>query len=181
MREIRPLGAGIVSLLIRPETLTDHPAIREVNRAAFGGDDEARLVDALRAEGFARLSLVAEADGRVVGHILFSELTIATADGIVEAVALAPLAVTPSRQRRGIGSTLVEEGMRACREAGRRIVIVLGHPEFYPRFGFSASRAERLASPYSGPAFMAAELVSGALEGVEGEVVHAPPFGALGG
>ena len=71
---------------------------------------------------------------------------------------------------------LVREGLRACREAGHRIVVVLGHPEFYPRFGFSARLAERLKSPYSGPAFMAIELVPGALEGVEGEVRYPPPF-----
>ena len=122
-------------------------------------------------------SLVAEEGGRVVGHILFSDLPIVTADGTVEALALAPLAVLPSHQRRGIGSLLVREGLRACREAGHRIVVVLGHPEFYPRFGFSAELAERLKSPFSGPAFMAAELVPGALEGVEGEVRYPPPFG----
>ena len=125
------------------------------------------------------MSLVAEVDGRVVGHILFSDLPIVTPGATVEALALAPMAVVPAHQRRGIGSMLVREGLRACREAGHRIVVVLGHPEFYPRFGFSAKTAERLKSPYSGPAFMAMELVPGALEGVEGEVRYPPPFGAF--
>ena len=168
-----------MSPVIRPETPADHAAIREVNRLAFGGDDEARLVDALRDGGYVRVSLVAEEGGRVVGHILFSDLPIVTAGGTVEALALAPMAVIPSHQRRGIGSMLVREGLRACREAGHRIVVVLGHPEFYPRFGFSAKLAERLRSPFSGPAFMAVELVPGALEGVEGEVRYPPPFGAF--
>jgi putative acetyltransferase len=166
--------------VVRPERASDLPAIRGVNRLAFGRDEEARLVDALRDGGHVRASLVAEVDGRVVGHVLFSDLTIVTTIGKVEALALAlaPLAVIPSHQRRGIGSKLVREGLRACAKAGHRIVIVLGHPEFYPRFGFSAKLAERLESPFSGPAFMAIELVPGTLEGVEGGVRYPAPFGA---
>jgi putative acetyltransferase len=165
--------------LIRPETTADHPAVREVNRLAFGGEDEARLVDALRDGGYARISLVAEIDGHVVGHVLFSDLPIISPGGRVEALSLAPLAVAPSHQRRGIGSVLVREGLRACRDAGYEIVVVVGHPEFYPRFGFSAVLAERLESPFSGPAFMAVELVPGALGGVTGEVRYPPPFEAF--
>jgi putative acetyltransferase len=120
-----------------------------------------------------------EVDGQVVGHVLFGDLPIITPGGPVEALSVAPLAVAPPHQRRGIGSALVEEGLRACRDAGYRIVIVLGHPEFYPRFGFSAKMAEMLRSPFSGPAFMALELVPGALDGVEGEVRYPPPFGAF--
>jgi putative acetyltransferase len=168
-----------MSPIIRPETTADHEAIRQVNRIAFGGQDEARLVDALREGGYVRVSLVAEEDGLVVGHILFSALTIATPQGNIEPLALAPMAVVPSHQRKGIGSSLVREGLRACREAGHRIVIVVGHPEFYPRFGFSAKRAEPLGSQYSGPAFMAVELVSNALQGIEGEVRFPPPFNGL--
>jgi putative acetyltransferase len=165
-----------MSLVIRPETTSDQSSIREVNRLAFGREDEARLVEALRDGGHARASLVAEEGGQVVGHILFSELPIATEEGTVEALSLAPMAVTPSHQRHGIGSLLVREGLRACRESGHRIVVVLGHPEFYPQFGFSAKLAETLKSPFSGPAFMALELVPGALDGVEGEVRYPPPF-----
>lgn len=166
-----------MSPIIRTETVTDRPAIREVNRLAFGGECEARLVDALRGGGHARVSLVAEEGGRVVGHILFSDLPIVTASGTVHALVLAPTAVVPDRQRNGIGSLLAQEGLRACRDAGHRIVVVLGHPDFYPRFGFSAKAADPLRSPYSGPAFMAVELVPGALEGVVGEVRYPPPFG----
>jgi putative acetyltransferase len=165
-----------MSTVIRPETTADHPAIQEVNRLAFGREDEARLVDALRDGGYTRLSLVADAEGRVAGHILFSALPIVTPEGTVGALALAPLAVVPSHQRRGIGSMLVREGLRTCAGAGHPIVVVLGHPEFYTRFGFSAMLAGRLNSPYSGPAFMAVELVPGALEGVEGDVRYPPPF-----
>jgi putative acetyltransferase len=165
--------------VIRLETPADHDAVREVNRLAFGRDDEARLVDALREGGFARVSMVAEVDSEVVGHILFSDLPIVTPHGIVEALALAPMAVVPSHQRQGVGSLLAREGLRLCRESGHRIVVVLGHPEFYPRFGFSAGLAERLRSPFSGPAFMAVELTPGALEGIEGEVRYPPPFEGL--
>jgi putative acetyltransferase len=168
-----------VSPIIRPETTADHPAIRDVNRTAFGGEGEAQLVDALRAGGYARVSLVADENGRVVGHILFSALVIATPQGSVEALSLAPMAVVPSHQRQGIGSKLAAAGLRACQEAGHRIVIVLGHPEFYPRFGFSAELAERLTAPFSGPAFMALVLVPGALDGVDGEVRYPPPFSDL--
>ena len=164
-------------MTIRSEAPTDHDAIRSVHEAAFGRDAEARLVDDLRAGGYARLSLVAEGDGRVVGHILFSSLSIETALGTVEALALAPLAVHPGSQGRGTGSALITEGQRRCVEEGHRIVIVLGHPEYYPRFGFSAELARRLRAPFSGPAFMALELVPQALSAVEGEVRYPPPFG----
>jgi putative acetyltransferase len=166
-----------MSVVIRPETAADYPAIRDVNRLAFGRDDEANLVDALRKGGHVRISLAAEEEGRIVGHVLFGELPIETEAGTVEALALAPMAVIPSHQRRGIGSMLVREGLRSCREAAHRIVVVLGHPEFYPRFGFSAGLAAPLKSPFSGPAFMALELVLGALEGVDGEARYPPPFG----
>jgi putative acetyltransferase len=87
------------------------------------------------------------------------------------------MAVLPERQRQGIGSLLVQQGLRSCAEAGHRIVVVLGHPGFYPRFGFSSRLAERLKAPFSGPAFMALELVRGALDGVGGEVRYPAPFG----
>ena len=162
---------------VRAETPEDLEAIREVHRRAFGQEDEARLVDALRDGGYARLSLVAEEGGRVVGHVLFSDLPIVTQAGTLHGLALAPVAVLPARQRQGIGSRLVREGLRACAKAGHRVVVVLGHADYYPRFGFSARLAGRLKAPFSGPAFMALELVPGALAGVTGEVRYPPPFG----
>ena len=167
-------------VLVRHENDQDHDAIRQVNRLAFGQDGEARLVDALRAGDFARLSLVAEFNGQVVGHIMFSGLNIITDTGPIAALALAPMSVLPDFQRQGIGSALVRRGLEICREQGHRIVIVLGHPDFYPRFGFSSKLAEPLMSPYGGrPSHMAAELVPGALDGVKGKVVYSPPFGDL--
>lgn len=166
--------------MIRPETTADHEAIRHVNRLAFGQDAEAGLVATLRDGGFVRLSLVASQGALVVGHILFSTVTILTETGVVEALALAPMAVLPTLQRRGIGTNLMDKGLRLCREAGHKIVVVLGHPGFYPRFGFSASLAVPLSSPFgNGEAWMALELVSGALAGVVGRIEYPPPFSAF--
>jgi predicted N-acetyltransferase YhbS len=166
-----------LDITVRAEGPEDLQAIREVHRQAFGQEEEARLVDALREGGYAHLSLVAEETGQIVGHILFSDLPIVTPTGTVPALALAPVAVLPARQRQGIGSRLVQEGLRACANADHHAVIVLGHPGYYPRFGFSATLAGRLKAPFSGPAFMALELAPGALAGVTGEVRYPPPFG----
>jgi putative acetyltransferase len=164
---------------IRTASPHDQEVIRDVHRQAFGREDEGRLVVLLREGGYHRLSLVAEVDGKVAGHILFSELAIIGSRGTVPALALAPLAVVPEQQRRGVGSMLVREGLRLCRSFVHRIVIVLGHPDYYPRFGFSRTLAEPLRSIYSGPSFMALELEAGALEGVSGEVRYPPPFQAF--
>ncbi len=136
-------------------------------------------MDALRSGGYARVSLVAEVDGRVVGHILFSDVPILTDGGTVPALSLAPMAVLPEHQRKGIGTALVRRGLEACRQQGHRAVVVLGHPDFYPRFGFSARLAVPLSSPFGGrEAWMALELAPGALGGVTGWVRYPPPFGA---
>ena len=169
-----------MSVVIRPETDQDQASIWNVNQEAFDGDAEAKLVDALRDGGFVEVSLVAERDGEIVGHILFSRVGIVTNVGSVDALSLAPVAVLPSHQRQGIGSGIVEAGLKACRERGHKIVVVLGHPEFYPRFGFSAELARLLESPFGGgEAWTALELVPGALEGVEDRVEFSPPFRAL--
>lgn len=164
-------------LSVREERASDHEAVRAINRLAFGGDEEENLVAALRESADLRLSMVAEVEGVVVGHIMFSRLSIVTDSETIEALALAPVAVHPDHQRRGVGSALVRSGLQACAERGDRIVIVLGHPEYYPRFGFSAALAERIKAPFSGPAFMALELVPNALAGVEGVVRYASAFG----
>jgi putative acetyltransferase len=167
-----------VIVTVREEADTDHEAVRHVHRLAFGQDDEADLVDALRAGGYSRVSLVAESAGGVVGHVLFGDLPIRTDGGTVPALSLAPLAVLPEYQRQGVGSALVRAGLEVCRARGHRVVVVLGHPDYYPRFGFSAARAAPLASPFSGrPAWMALELVPGALDGVAGWAEYPPPFG----
>ena len=151
------------SVRIRPEHRTDLAAIREVNQEAFGRADEADLVDALRDGGDFVASLVAESPEGVVGHVLFSHLPISAAERRIVAAALAPVAVRPHRQRQGVGAALVREGIERCRQANLEAVVVLGHPDYYPRFGFSARIAEPLQAPFSGPAFMALELVPNVL------------------
>jgi putative acetyltransferase len=177
--EIECRRAKAVNLTIRQEVHADQEAIRHVNRLAFGQDTEARLVDALRDGGYVRVSLVAEAEGQVVGHIFFSDLPIITEAGTVPALALAPMAVLPGFQKQGFGSALVRRGLEVGKEQGHRIVVVLGHSHFYPRFGFSAKLASALASPFGGgDSWMALELVPGALDGVTGRVQYPPPFEA---
>ena len=166
---------------IRPETDADRSAIRHIHQDAFGGDAEADLVNALRAGGWVEVSLMAEVEGLVAGHILFSRVTIRTRAGSVDALCLAPMAVLGGFQRRGLGTKLVRAGLECCREQGHKMVLVLGHPDFYQRFGFSAELARPLQSPFGGgDAWMALELVDGALAGIEGEVEFSPPFAALG-
>lgn len=151
-------------ILVRQATPADIEAIRTVNRAAFGQDDEGELVDRLRGDGEALVELVAIAAGTIVGHILFSPLAVDDRDGTaIPAAALAPVAVLPRHQRGGVGSALIRHGLEACRARGVSAVIVLGHPDYYPRFGFSAAAASHLSAPFSGPAFMALELAPGAL------------------
>jgi len=169
-------------MLIREETPEDREVIRAVNRLAFGGDAEGNLIDRLRSDGDILLSLVAQVDGEVVGHILFSKLESETHGGKIKAAALAPMAVTPEFQGRGIGSALVERGLALCRERGYSVVVVLGHPDYYPRFGFNAAKGQLLESPYSGlgEAYMALELSPGALSGVSGKIRYPEAFAALG-
>ncbi len=159
------------------ETPAHREAIRDVLRRAFGGGDEAVLVDRLRSDGDTIVSLVAVEAGRVTGVVVFSELPIAREDGIVvRGAALAPVAVLPERQRSGVGGALIRRGLDACRERGVEAVVVLGWASYYPRFGFSAELARALAAPFSGESFMAMELVSGAL-GDGGAVRYARAFG----
>lgn len=165
---------------IEQETPGQRAQVHALNRAAFGRADEADLVERLRADGLVRLSLVAVDDGEVVGHILFTQLPTWVDGRAVNAVALAPLAVHPRRQNGGVGSALVREGLARLAREGFEAAIVLGHPEYYPRFGFSAGLAEKLASPFAGEAFMAQELVAGALRGSAGEVRYPVAFGIDG-
>jgi putative acetyltransferase len=165
-------------MIIRPEKPEDIPAVRIVNERAFGGAAEADLVDALRQNGKATISLVAEDDDRVVGHILFSPVTIETGERELVGVGLAPMSVIPERQNQRIGSLLVEEGLRRCRENGHRFVVVLGHPAYYPRFGFVPASSFGIKSEYdvADEVFMVMELQEGALSGCAGVVKYQLEF-----
>jgi putative acetyltransferase len=167
-------------VVIRVEQPGDIPHIRDIVAHAFGQRAEADLVDQLRADGDALVSLVAVGEsGELVGHVLFSRLPIEGArDRVTEAAALAPLAVRPEHQRRGVGSALTRAGIKACTARGLAAIVVVGDPNFYRRFGFSATVARGLRSPYPGDAFMALELKPGALR-AKGTVRYAAAFGAL--
>ena len=151
--------------------------VRSINEAAFGRPDEADLVDNLRREGAVLQSIVAEVTQRIVGHILFSRMSIETSTGLVSAAALAPVAVLPDYQRRGIGGQLIRYGLDLLRTQGEQVVIVLGHPEYYSRFGFSSQKARALESPFPPEAYLAMELRPGALEGIRGRVKYPTAFG----
>ncbi len=169
---------NIPGLTIRPEAPDDIVVVHHINERAFGQINEANLVDALRDEGANVLSLVAQKNEAVIGHILFCRIQIKTAQKPIDAVSLSPVAVLPEFQSQGIGSQLVQHGLEALRRQGESIVTVLGHPEYYPRFGFRQAQDYHIECPYQVPpaAWMLIELKPKALKGKKGIVVYPEAF-----
>ena len=169
-------------LIVREERAEDIEAVRKLNESAFDTRSEADLVDSLRERGNAVLSLVAVLDGAVVGHILFSriELECSTTPPVMP-LGLAPMAVDPKFHRQGIGSRLVEVGLVECHRLGSEVLVVLGHPDFYPRFGFTPASKFDIRSVYDVPdeVFMALELREGALDNCSGVARYAEEFGLV--
>ncbi len=167
-------------IVIRAEKKDDADTIHEVNSLAFGQEDESLLIRRIRKSFrfIPDLSLVAVKDGKIVGHILFSPVSIETKKGQIPALSLAPMAVLPAFQNQGIGSELVLEGLARCRRLGHKIVVVIGHPDYYPRFGFISARPQGLEVGFPVPdeAFMVHELVPQALEEIQGTVKYPPEF-----
>lgn len=161
--------------MIRDAAPADHPAIRQIVRHAFGQDDEADLIERLRADGDVLVELVS-GDKALHGHILYSRLAIERDGATLAAAALAPLAVLRGFQKQGVGGALIRAGTARCAALGLTAIVVLGHADYYPRFGFSAAAAESLEAPFSGPHFMALELRPGALK-AGGRVRYAKAFG----
>lgn len=168
----------MIETAIRPARAGDAGAIDRLLGAAFGGPDEGALVAGLRADGDVLVELVALRDDEIVGQILFSPLVIGSGPQATIAAALAPVAVLPAHQRARVGTRLVEAGLSALRARSCPAAVVLGHPDWYPRFGFSAALSARLVAPFHGPAFMALELVPGALA-AGGPVRYARAFGLV--
>ncbi|MBC1489479.1 N-acetyltransferase [Listeria sp. FSL L7-1485] len=168
-------------MMIRTEQPKDYQAIRQLNEQAFKGTVEADLIEHIRESEFYQpgLSLVAEAeDGQLIGYIMFSEISLETENKNRFILALAPLAVLPEFQGARIGSKLMEEGIRLSREKAYPAIAVLGHADYYPRFGFKTSEAFGIPSPFDVPAeyYMLLELYNGSLENLQGAIQYPEAF-----
>lgn len=176
-----------MDVIIRQERETDYELTEAVVEKAFKNAEysdhrEHFLIARLRKSSafLPELSLVAELVGeKIVGHIMFSLLTIETDDEQIPVLGLAPVAVLPEHQNRGIGSALIEHGLKECKKLGFKIVVLVGHPNYYPRFGFVPAGSKGLKAPFEVPdeAFMVLELSPGALANIKGTVKHPPEFG----
>ena len=164
-------------MLIRSEEQRDWAAVHAVNASAFETPAEANLVDDLREHATPLVSLVAEDNGAIVGHIMFSPVSLA-GHPTLRIMGLAPMAVAPEHQRKGIGSALVRAGLEHCQQLGFGAVVVLGHPAYYPRFGFSSSARFGIGCEYDVPedVFMVVELRAGFLHGASGTVAYHAAF-----
>jgi len=174
-------GNTKLDILIRQECEADFDSVYAVVRSAFetmevASGDEQDLVNRLRKSTafIPELSLVAEHDGNIIGHILFTKMKV----GTHPVLALAPVAVLPEYQKQGIGAKLIDEGHRIARELGHSIVILVGHPDYYPRFGYKPAGNFNIQAPFDVPAdaFMVLELREGGLKGVSGMIEFAPEF-----
>ena len=162
---------------IRAEKENDRDSVYAVNVSAFETPSEGKLVDVLREQAQPVVSLVAEEKGKVVGHIMFSRVSLPEYPNL-KMMGLGPMAVAPEHQRKGIGSALIGVGLEQCKQLGFAAVVVLGHPEYYPRFGFSSSSRFGIESEYEVPeeVFMAMELQPGILKGKTGKVKYHAAF-----
>jgi putative acetyltransferase len=155
----------------------DYQGVFAVEQAAFGREDEARLVEALRAKDEIDFECVARAHSQVVGHIAFSPLLLERDEETLRGSALAPLAVTPEWQRKGVGSALTRMGLEFCASRGVDVVVVVGEPAYYVRFGFYSEAGRLIESPFPYPYLQALELTSGALSLGGWKAVYASSFG----
>jgi len=163
---------------IREECADDVAAVHHLNRRVFGQDQESNIVDALRANGAALLSLVATVDDRVVGHIMYSPVSVG---GDVNGAALGPMAVLPEHQRQGIWSKLLETGNRKLKDAGCPCIIVVGHADYYPRFGFRPASTHGIKCEWDIPddVFMLLVLDQAKMEGVSGLARYRHEFSSV--
>ena len=167
-----------MSIEIREECHDDIAAVHDLNRQAFGQDQESNIVDVLRANEAALLSLVATVDDRVVGHIMYSPAVVG--DNITGA-ALGPMAVLPEYQRQRIGSKLIKAGNRKLKDAGCPFIVVVGHADYYPRFGFRPASKHRIKCEWDVPdnAFMLLVLDQAKMESVSGLAKYRHEFSSI--
>ena len=165
---------------IRPATPADAPAVRSIHLAAFPTAAEADLVARLDDDFDSEISLVAEQAGEIVGHAMLSRMSVSAGSRAFRALGLGPVGILPGTQGSGIGSELIRSALAIAGTLGEEVVFVLGEPEYYSRFGFSAEAAAPFASPYAGPYFMAHWLRPNADPAVAGEADYAPAFASLG-
>lgn len=158
----------------------DAVEIAQLLKAAFKGEAEARLVEQLAADGDVAASIVAEEDGRVVGHVMLSPMRVEADGKSVEALALAPVAVLPERQGHGIGGALVRSAEAVAREQGAGAIFLLGEPDYYARFDYSVDAARPFESPYAGDFWQALIIDPDLRDTARGKAEHAGAFAALG-
>lgn len=169
-------------IIIRQETKDDFNEVFKLNQIAFGQDNEAKLVDALRSNSTVfvpELSLVATENNRTVGHILFSKIIIKDDQGNQnESLGLAPMAVRPEFQKVGIGGQLIKKGLEIAKKMGFKSVILLGHESYYPKFGFEPADKWKIKAPFDVPSnvFMAIELDKDGLKDISGTVIYPKEF-----
>lgn len=172
-------------ITLRQETEADFKEIFEINRIAFGQDNEAKLVDTLRNNPHVfvpGLSIVATVNSKIIGHILFSKIIIRNDNGIQhKSLALAPMAVHPDFQKKGIGGNLINKGIEAAKNLGFKSIIVLGHEHYYPKLGFEPAEKWGIKAPFEVPsdAFMAIELEKNGLKNISGTVIYPKEFEAV--
>ena len=166
---------------IREEEITDAKTIWDINVDAFESEAEANLVNALRKSGCTFISLVAETDNKAVGHILFTPVELTGTKNKLKIIGLAPMAVLRQYQNKSIGSKLVKTGIEHCQSKGYDAVVVLGHPNYYPKFGFVPSVTYGIKSEYEVPdeVFMILELVPNSLKDHQGIIKYHELFNSV--
>lgn len=169
-----------MNITIRPEIPEDYPGITRVNDIAFKRTAEGRLIEELRKlkKYNCNLSIVAESGGEIIGHVLFTPVFIENEGQKFISLTLAPMSVLPEYQKKSVGKLLIVYGLQAAKDAGYESIVVLGHPSYYPKFGFKKASGWNIKSPFPAPdeAFMAIELIPGSLEGISGKVIFPSPF-----
>lgn len=179
-RSLDPIYEALL-MQIRPEKSSDIDKVWEINVAAFETDTEAKIVNALRETCKSYISLVAEVDGEIAGHILFTPVELVDDRSGLKLMGLGPMAIMPKYQNKGIGSQLVKEGLEQCLRQGYDAVVVLGHPNYYPRFGFVPSIKYGIRSEYEVPdeVFMILELKKNSLKGKSGIIKYNSAFDSV--